>query len=372
MDGRVRRKFKEPAAHDHHPDYLGDIKALSASRLVEVTTNLVRKSDDGLVLKKHRSLEYLVSILTPFESSHPHDVIHAVLSLAEDTPRFIVEPAHKDTLDSLTVIAATTTPAAGQTMELTPAAIRAVSCFKVYNYPVNYNKSFYEARRDSLEFTTKKGSRQGVRTYNASKEREGKWSFSKDAAIPSLPVRGFILDTIARTEDSAISGIIPDSCMKFGGWSSGEKSQRERFWPVATMVADRGPNGENLPTYYELACEEVLGEGVGDDDINTGQIIDRINSTILIKFTKRLLSVVWGRKLIKTASHDFLGLGPSKPEKGDFVCILYGCSVLVLLRKVEDAPYFSFIGECYIHGMVDGEAFGIKNTTINVEMFEIR
>lgn len=142
------------------------------------------------------------------------------------------------------------------------------------------------------------------------------------------------------------------------------------------MVADRGPRGENPPTYYELACTNLLQERVRDDDINTGQIIERINSSILIEFTERLQSVIWGRKLIKTKTHGFIGLGPSKPrgvKKGDFVCILCGCSVPVLLRQVKNAPYFIFIGECYIHGMMDGEAFGIKNTeNIDYEMFEIR
>jgi Heterokaryon incompatibility protein (HET) len=423
MAGRVRRKFKESVAHNHHSDYLGDVKALSASRLVNVTTNLVRRSDDGLVLKRLFSLESLVSTLTPFEATVPHDIIYAVLSLAKDTSGSVVDPVHGDTLVSPTTIAATIPTVTGRTPEVTSVLKRVVFGLKVHKYPVNYDKSFYEVCRDFLEFTTKKSHsidilcrpwapegypnlpswiktvhytpygprldnflsrkhadtlvglpKQGLRTYSASREYPGEWSFSKNAAIPSLSIRGFILDTVARTEDSARSGVIPDSWMKFGGWLSGEKSQRECFW--RTMVADRGPRGENPPTYYELACTNLLQERVRDDDINTGQIIERINSSILIEFTERLQSVIWGRKLIKTKTHGFIGLGPSKPKgvkKGDFVCILCGCSVPVLLRQVKDAPYFIFIGECYIHGMMDGEAFGIKNTeNIDYEMFEIR
>ena len=54
-----------------------------------------------------------------------------------------------------------------------------------------------------------------------------------------------------------------------------------------------------------------------------------------------------------------LGLAPPSAEKGDIICVLFGCSVPVLLRPSttkgrEDE--FTFIGECYLHGMMDGEA----------------
>jgi hypothetical protein len=40
------------------------------------------------------------------------------------------------------------------------------------------------------------------------------------------------------------------------------------------------------------------------------------------------------------------------------ICILFGCSVPVVLRRFNEAGkfYHKFIGECYAHGMMDGEA----------------
>jgi hypothetical protein len=41
------------------------------------------------------------------------------------------------------------------------------------------------------------------------------------------------------------------------------------------------------------------------------------------------------------------------------ICIIFGCSVPVVLRKVSADgrnSHFEFIGECYVHGMMDGEA----------------
>jgi len=108
-------------------------------------------------------------------------------------------------------------------------------------------------------------------------------------------------------EDSARSGVIPDSWMKIWWVAIGEKVQRECFW--RTMVADRGPPRREPSTLLRACLYKFLQERVRDDDINTGQIIERINSSILIEFTERLQSVIWGRKLIKTKTHVLLDWG---------------------------------------------------------------
>ena len=50
----------------------------------------------------------------------------------------------------------------------------------------------------------------------------------------------------------------------------------------------------------------------------------------------------------------YLGLGPKKARKGDLVCILYGCSVPVIIR--EHGQGHEFVGESYIYGLMDGAA----------------
>ena len=50
----------------------------------------------------------------------------------------------------------------------------------------------------------------------------------------------------------------------------------------------------------------------------------------------------------------YLGLGPTNAQKGDLVCILYGCSVPVIIRKYGQG--YRFVGESYIHGLMDGAA----------------
>lgn len=60
-----------------------------------------------------------------------------------------------------------------------------------------------------------------------------------------------------------------------------------------------------------------------------------------------------GRRLVTTTT-GYLGLAAASVQKTDIIAILYGCNFPVILRAVEDK--FLYIGECYIDGLMDGEA----------------
>lgn len=51
-----------------------------------------------------------------------------------------------------------------------------------------------------------------------------------------------------------------------------------------------------------------------------------------------------------------LGMAPRKARKGDLNCILFGCSVPMLLRESGDKTSFAIVGECYLDGYMNGEA----------------
>jgi hypothetical protein len=50
-----------------------------------------------------------------------------------------------------------------------------------------------------------------------------------------------------------------------------------------------------------------------------------------------------------------MGLTPPKVQVDDLVCIFIGASTLFVVREMEDG-YFRLVGECYIHGLMAGEA----------------
>jgi hypothetical protein len=53
---------------------------------------------------------------------------------------------------------------------------------------------------------------------------------------------------------------------------------------------------------------------------------------------------------------------PVEAKVGDYVCIIPGCAVPFIVR--EDDEKYVLIGECYIHGIMDGEAMDMEEYKI--------
>jgi hypothetical protein len=98
------------------------------------------------------------------------------------------------------------------------------------------------------------------RSYNASKSFEAVYKFahwSQEQNLQSLFVKGIIIDTIGKTtKHSAVSGDIPDEWPGFAGWDDLSQPPPRSFW--MTLVAGRGPDGQNPPPYYSRACQHAF------------------------------------------------------------------------------------------------------------------
>lgn len=68
---------------------------------------------------------------------------------------------------------------------------------------------------------------------------------------------------------------------------------------------------------------------------------------------RRAVIALQHRRLCTTET-GFVCLAPNEVEIGDTVAIILGCNYPVLLRPYEDG--FKYVGECYVDGMMDGEA----------------
>ncbi|MCJ1288353.1 hypothetical protein MMC26_007708 [Xylographa opegraphella] len=51
-----------------------------------------------------------------------------------------------------------------------------------------------------------------------------------------------------------------------------------------------------------------------------------------------------------------MGIGPQAMRSGDIVCVLFGGRTPFVLRPYPNSDRYAFIGECYIHGWMHGEA----------------
>ncbi|KAJ8130179.1 hypothetical protein O1611_g3454 [Lasiodiplodia mahajangana] len=211
-----------------------------------------------------------------------------------------------------------------------------------------------------------------------------------------LPIDGFKLAKIKEISPRTTGGVILRDSLKMGGWNGIDEdtaSVPDNIW--RTLVADRDSDGQIPPMWYQracLRCLEIAGT-FNNGDLNIGELLTG-NSDLLRRYLTRVRSVTWNRRFFNASTKieprstekaperglevatdgeegkmatgstsskvgmdgeaELFGLGPPDMANGDYVCILIGCSVPVVLR--DRGQYMQLIGECYAHGKMEGEA----------------
>ncbi|KAI0869368.1 heterokaryon incompatibility protein-domain-containing protein [Hypoxylon argillaceum] len=204
--------------------------------------------------------------------------------------------------------------------------------FTLYHHP---GQSIYKTGRAAADPLV--GHPQdGHRNYSAAQTRPMDLKFLKFKRRPqlghySLYVTGFELDEVDIVKDASQGGNIPKAWLDLAGWEVPYSvDPPDKFW--RTLVGDRGRDNRNPPYYYARACKESVHKGgIASNSVNTSALIDHERNSIVAEYCRRVQSVIWGRRLFKT-TRGTLGLAPDSVQKGDKVCILYGCTVPVILR----------------------------------------
>ncbi|KAF2994455.1 hypothetical protein E8E14_002076 [Neopestalotiopsis sp. 37M] len=184
----------------------------------------------------------------------------------------------------------------------------------------------------------------GHRNYNAAQTRPVNLDILKFRKRPNLGhhsmfVQGFELDEVVEIEDASQGGDIPVAWLRLGGWEEGEDGfiadPPDRLW--RTLVADRGRDNRNPPYYYARACRESVHKGsISSGRVDTAALINNERNSIVAEFCRRVHAVIWNRRMFITKKKR-LGLA-FNVEKGDKVCILYGCTVPIILRTHKKDP----------------------------------
>ncbi|KAL2828452.1 heterokaryon incompatibility protein-domain-containing protein [Aspergillus cavernicola] len=214
--------------------------------------------------------------------------------------------------------------------------------------------------------------------YRAAKSTPALWQFDEsDDGKPCLIVTGFVLGTISMKTSPAISGVIPGEWTEAVQWTNPSIPPPQPFWQ--TLVGDRNEKGERPGNLWKKACQMAFGYRPQLGDLNVTEVLTRDLQDHVRKYLERVQRTVWSRRLAVLSDGSLL-LVPRGAKKGDQVCIINGCSVPILLHQVEsrkkdyfgaemhekmDGVYepvacYRMIGECYVHGMMDGEAPVIK------------
>ena len=185
----------------------------------------------------------------------------------------------------------------------------------------------------------------------------------------SMFVKGLIVGQITWTTFFP-DGVITQTALEKLGWRS-EKEEishydvPEKVW--RTLVADRGPTGDQPPNWYHKACLQCLTQETPNGHMNLKEMLrDEAASgrTMKRQFIERVEAATWERAIIAVDNEEsrgdpLVGLGPKGTQSGDIVCILFGCSVPCILRQQrmdDERPSYRFIGESFVYGKMEGQA----------------
>ncbi|KAF2140805.1 uncharacterized protein K452DRAFT_288228 [Aplosporella prunicola CBS 121167] len=120
----------------------------------------------------------------------------------------------------------------------------------------------------------------------------------------------------------------------------------------------KGPQSE-LPRQQRIADCVAFFEATGVKLAILNKLKDKFGSGNLFRFWETAY-MCCNRRFFVTEK-GYYGIGPEVSREGDKVSILFGAKVPFVLRP-QMTGYYRLSGECYIHGIMDGEAVEMWKT----------
>lgn len=347
---------------------LGDVHVPGASSLVSISSGVFQKDSLGNIQRRCFDLETLIAILPIFAVTEPLDSVYSILSLGRDTyelknlnipldytlsPKrvFVSVVEHiVNVSESLDVICRPWAPNGAL-----PSWIPTVD---KYAYTRRHDGQYERENANSLVGLP------GRPIYSAS----GRRSYPEGVQVewtgdqPALRVRGCTLGVIGEVGDRCVNGNIPRDWHSMGQWDRNQGQVPDAYW--RTIVADRGLHGEQPPAWFRDVCTHCFQQNTLRD-VDTSRLMRRLKSSHAREWLRRVQVTIWNRRLFQADLNDslclpVLGLGPAEARSGDFIVILQGCSVPVILRQsmtgtAPDINSWTLVGACFVHGRMDGE-----------------
>jgi hypothetical protein len=60
---------------------------------------------------------------------------------------------------------------------------------------------------------------------------------------------------------------------------------------------------------------------------------------------------------------------PPGTKTGDLVFVIFGASTPFVLRQGDQAEVYQLVGECYVHGFMDGEMFENQEEVVDLKIY---
>lgn len=297
----------------------------------------------------------VLELIRPFECQDPRDKLYASLGLAADVSETDVRPDYtKPIEDVYTDIARfSLSHSRSYCLDFLSLVVRfpeelggTLSDLPSWVPDLRIRISMYAFERylDVDDFSSR-------RAYNAGGNLGG---------VPlidghRLRVYGFVFDLIEKVYPACYHNIAT------GGLSI------ERQWRPRNEMEAYPLGGTMMEAFNHTLLADIGRPVITSETLERGMkvdwdLVDQDSACLAPEQKQRrswmLVDVkrtTFGRRLIRTRA-GLIGLAPGFAEIGDLVCVLFGGHVLYVLRKKDQASLYQFVGECYIHGMMDGKA----------------
>ncbi|PMD26404.1 hypothetical protein NA56DRAFT_698587 [Hyaloscypha hepaticicola] len=285
----------------------------------------------------------LVELLRACRARHcvdTRDKTFAVLSLASDAEELQIRADYNvSTPELYTKVAATIIQNAQSLEILKSAGYRKPS--DLPSWVPDWTTDRVTVPLDMNDFLFVKNAKKSTYMFSTGGKSEFSTTINADAYSEVLSFRGTIVDQL-----SCLTEVI---CAK-----TRTKDHSWMAWLQQTMEAfdtsKYGKEGAMEMAFWRIMCG--------------GRTHDR--QKFAEQFLRGLRRGIHLRRLCRTTG-GFIGLVPSHAREGDEVCIVRGTRVPLLLRACGE--FWLFIGECYIHGIMDGEALqfhGLQTQDVKV------
>jgi hypothetical protein len=384
------RGFASPEPVEEHsnktrltPEGLRTLKGSGANALVAAYAGIVDLDAKGMILRCKKTLDELISTLTPFDCGDPRDIIYAVLSIADQNPQEILRPnTNKSLLQVYT-----------EFIQYCVEHLRSLDMICRFWAPKNTfiikevskkDKRRFQSRLPSwikcLEQSTygtpdrifvgqkEASSLVGPPSrpfYTSSSKREPNVIFGKktssDTAVVlheefdgTASVRGICLGVIKELSARMLPGILQREALEIAGWRYSGIDQDLHIDNVPpelwhTLIAGKAKSGDDPPPSYQTYCLRMLQQEDVHGDIHLDKIIPKWDAEDSNShFLHRVRDVCFNRKVFRAqgVGEELVGLCQKQSREDDIIAILYGCSVPVVLRPRRERPVLGLDPAC--------------------------
>ncbi|KAF1832563.1 HET-domain-containing protein [Decorospora gaudefroyi] len=389
---RIRALYCQSPLHEVDPTALSSIENSKAVALMKLSRSVFRKSSDAVIMSRLMSLETLVLTASSFAVSDVRDVVYALLYLASDRD-----------CDQSTTITSPTQPRFAPNyskhpvdlfIEFTRYCISKTKALDIIcrawaSWPRSSRLAAYEGKyiptwvgvasfdveglHQRLVTSDDLLGPVGNQVYNASRGIDIRPQTMPSTITFVLQAEGIVLGRIEKVSTHINGGILEAECLRMLGWTGTlEGGLEDQLW--RTLVANRSPDGKVAPTWYRRACALALTKVNDIGHLNMVELIaDKSQPTTMIEYIERVQKTTRARQIFRCADLSgrqndirrvYYGLGPTKLNTfRQYVCILFGCSVPVILTcwRLRTTgilrAWGRLVGPCYIDGYMEGEMF---------------